>query len=84
MIAIVLALNFLYQDFDTTTVSLLETNDKTIDKIQSILQSKKVKNLSKQTIRNTGKLAKAFKDKDTPNKRKAINEYECYNCYKFR
>lgn len=47
MIAIVLTLNFLYEDFDTTIVSLLETDDKTIDKIQSILQSKKVKNFSK-------------------------------------
>ena len=33
IIAIVIALDSLYKDFDTTTASLLETNDKTIDQI---------------------------------------------------
>lgn len=36
-IAIVIALNSLQKDFDTTTASLLKTGDKTIDQIQSIL-----------------------------------------------
>ena len=35
-IAIVIALNSLHEDFDTTTASLLETGNKIIDKIQSI------------------------------------------------
>lgn len=37
VIAIVIALESLYQDFDTTISSLLEIGNKTIDKIQSIL-----------------------------------------------
>lgn len=36
-IAIVIMLNLLDNDFDTTTVSLLEIGDKSINKIQSIL-----------------------------------------------
>ena len=82
-IAIVIALDSLHQDFDTTTASLLETGDKTIDEIQSILQSKEAKNLSKRATGNTGELAMAFRDKGAPGKRKATNEYECYNCHKF-
>ena len=45
-IAIVIALDTLHDDFDTTTASLLESGDKTIDQIQSILQSKKPKILA--------------------------------------
>lgn len=37
MIAIVIALDSLYDDFDTITVSFLEIGDKMIDQIQSIL-----------------------------------------------
>ena len=36
-IAIVIALNSLYDNFDTTIASQLEAGDKTIDQIQSIL-----------------------------------------------
>lgn len=35
--SIVIALDFLYQDFDTTTTCLLEIGDQTINEIQSIL-----------------------------------------------
>lgn len=49
-ITIMITLNSLHKDFDTTTASLLETENKPIDQIQSILQSKEVKNLSKQVI----------------------------------
>ena len=83
-IVIVIALDFLHQDFDITTASLLETGDKTINKIQSIIQSKKAKNLSKRATGNTGKLAIAFRGKGAPGKRKNTNEDECYNCHKFR
>lgn len=48
VIAIVIALDSLHEDFDTTTASLLEAGDKTIDQIQSILQSKEAKNISKR------------------------------------
>lgn len=47
IIMIVITLDFLYEDFNITTVSLLETRDKIIHQIQSILQSKEIKNLSK-------------------------------------
>ncbi len=80
--AIVIALDFLHQDFDTTTTSLLETGDKTIDEIQSILQSKEAKNFSKgATGGGNGDLAMAFRDKGA--KRKATNDDKCYNCHKF-
>ena len=52
-IAILIALDSLHEDFDTTTASFLETGDKTIDKIQSILQPKEAKNLSKRVTGNT-------------------------------
>lgn len=45
--AIVIALDTLHDNFDTTIDSLLKTGDKIIDQIQSILQSKKVKNITK-------------------------------------
>ncbi len=81
IIAIVIALDSLHKDFDTTTASLLETGDKTIDQIQSILQSKEAKNLSKRATRETDDLAMAFRDKRGL-KRKANNDDECYNCHK--
>ena len=37
MIAIVIALDTLYDNFETTIASLLETGNKIIDQIQSIL-----------------------------------------------
>lgn len=37
IIAIVIALDSLYKDFDTMTASLLKMGDKTIDQIQTIL-----------------------------------------------
>ena len=80
-IAIVIALDSLHEDFDTTTASLLETGDKTIDEIQSILQSKEAKNLSKRATGDTGDLAMTFRDKGP--KRKVNSDDECYNCHKF-
>lgn len=47
MIAIVIVLDILHDNFDLTISSLLETEDKTIDQIKSILQLKEVKNISK-------------------------------------
>ncbi len=81
IIAIVIALDSLYKDFDTTTASLLETGDKTIDKIQRIFRSHEAKNLSKQATRDTGDLAMAFRDKGP--KTKANSDDEWYNCHKF-
>lgn len=42
-IAIVIVFNLLHKDFDNTISSLLETSDKMIKQIQSILQTKKPK-----------------------------------------
>lgn len=82
-IAIVIALNSLHENFDTTIASFLETGDKTIDQIQSILQFKKVKNISKQgIIRGASNFAIAFRAKEP--KKKANNNNECYNCYKLK
>lgn len=67
-IAIVIALDSLHEDFDTTTASLLETGDKIIDQIQSILQSKEAKNPSKRATGVTGDFAMAFRDKSRPKK----------------
>lgn len=85
-IVIVITLDSLYKDFNTTIVSLLETEDKTIDQVQSLLQSKKAKNLSKQVIRNTGDLVILFKDKnrDAPSKKKANSNNKCFNGHKLR
>lgn len=64
MIAIVIAFDSLYKDFDITTTSLLEVGDKKIDQIQSILQSKNAKNISQWAIRGgIDNLAIAFRDK---------------------
>ena len=46
-IAIVIALNSSYEDFNTTTTSLLEIGKKIINQIQNVLQLKEVKNISK-------------------------------------
>ncbi len=62
-IAIVIALDSLHKDFNTTTASLLETGDKTIDEIQSILQSKEAKNLSKRATGDIRDLAMTFRVK---------------------
>lgn len=73
--------DLLHKDFDTTTTSILETGDKTINQISSILQSKKANNFNKQIIGGIDNLAIAFRIKNGP-KRKANNDNECYNCYK--
>ena len=78
-IAIVIALDTLHDDFDTMMASLLETSNKTINKIQSILQSKEAKNISKRATGGTGELAMAFRDN---NKKKVASHEECYNCHK--
>lgn len=81
-IAIVIALDFLHKDLDTTTTSLLETGDEMIDQIQSILQSKEARNISKRaTGEGIDNLAMAFRNNNAP-KRKANSHKEYYNCHK--
>lgn len=78
MIAIVVTFDILHDDFDITTASLLEVGDKIIDKIQSILQFKKAKNISKYTIGGIRDLVITFRN----NKRKANSHKEYFNCHK--
>ena len=61
-IAICIALNTLYDNFDMITASLLDTRDKTIDQIQGILQSKEAKNLRKRSTGAIKDLAMSFKE----------------------
>lgn len=70
-ITIVIILDSLYDNFDTITISLLETGDKTIDQIQNILQSKEAKNLSKRAIETTRDLTIRFYNYNRNGKRKA-------------
>lgn len=83
-IAIVIIFDILHDDFDTTTTNLLKSSDKTIDQIQSILQSKEVKNLSKQSNGAIEDIAIVVKDS---RKSKTIiepvtNDSKCFNCHR--
>ena len=59
----------------------MESGNKMINQIQSILQSKKAKNISNRVIGAIGDLAITFRD-DSGYKRKANKDKECYNCHK--
>lgn len=81
--AIVISLDTLDDNFDITTTSLLEIGNMIIDQIQSILQSKEAKNLSKQSIRAVRDIAMTFRD-NYSRKKKGItkvitNNNECFN-----
>ena len=78
-IAIVIALDKLHNDFNTTTASMLEKGDKFIDEIFTIIQSKKAKFKSKQATGNIGDATIAFCA--PPPKRKATYHDLCYNCH---
>ena len=81
-IAIVIAINTLHDDFNTITASLLENRDKTINRIQSILQSKEAKNISKQTTGVVGNLAMSYKQNNNWSlKKKAHPDKEYFNCH---
>lgn len=76
-----MALDTLYNDFNIMTASLLESGDKIIDQIKSILQSKKAKNISKQTIKVIRDLAIAFKD-SIGLKKKVYKDKKYFYCHK--
>ena len=63
-------------------VNFLETRNKSIDKIQSILQSKETKNMSKRTIGGMGELTMIIKDNINSLKRKANSNKKCFNYHK--
>lgn len=80
-IAIVIVFYSLHKDFDTTIISLLKIDDKTINQIESILQSKNAKNISKQATKEAANnLAMTFRDKRP--KKKVNSNNKCYNCHK--
>lgn len=80
-IAIVIALDSLHDDFNTTTASLFDTGDKTIDQIQSILHSKDAKNISKRKKGAVGDLAMSFRNNNRSQKKKATNGDKYFNCH---
>lgn len=81
IIAIVIVLNSLHNNFDTITTSLLKTGNKSILKIQNILQSKEAKNINKYTIRETIELVMVFRNYNG-SKQKVLSYKECFNCHK--
>ena len=62
-IAIVIIPDTLHSDFEATTASMLETGDKAIEELQSIIQSKEAKYKAK---RSTGQLEDAEMDQRWP------------------
>lgn len=60
LLAIIIALESLHKNFNIITTSLLKIGNKTIHQIQSILLSKKAKNLNKQIIKSVGNQAMTF------------------------
>lgn len=85
MIVIVIVLDILYVNFNITIVSLLKTKDKSIDQIHSILWSKKVKIISKQTTGAIGDLAILYRNNNNNwgIKCKANNVKKCFNFYAY-
>lgn len=63
-----IVLDLLNDNFDTIITSLLESRNKTINQIQSILQLRKTKNISKCITRATRDLEMAFKNNNSPKK----------------
>lgn len=75
-IAITVALNFLYNNFKSTTTIMLEHSDKTINKIQQILAFAEAKSISNQAIGVIGDLVIMSKGWT---KRKATKKNKCLN-----
>lgn len=79
IITIVIALDILYNDFDTTTASMLKMENKSINEIFTIIQSKEVKLKNKQVMRNIGDAVLTFCV--FPPKKKETYDNLCYNCH---
>lgn len=71
-IVIIIALDSLYNDFNIINVNLLKIKNEIINQIQSMLQLKKAKNISKQTIKVVKDLIIAFKNNN--NSRKVLKK----------
>lgn len=70
MISIIIAFDILYNNFDNTTTSLVEIENKIIDKIQNILQFIKAKNINKQVIRRMENIVLVLKKNNNVYKKK--------------
>lgn len=82
--AIIIALDTLHDNYNTTTASMLETGNKSINEIFAIIQSKKAKFKSKHIIRNIGNAVMTIRGKTSNllfQKRKANSDKDCYNCH---
>ena len=81
---IVIALDILYNDYNTTTASMFKTGNKSIDEIFAIIQLKEAKFRNKHATGNMGNAAMSIRGKTSNHafqKRKANNDEECYNCH---
>lgn len=79
-ITIVIVLDFLHDNFETTTNNMLKSGDQLIDKIQQILVSVEAKFLSKKAIKITNDLVIMFKQTILGfNKKKAISKDKYFN-----
>lgn len=78
-IAIVIALDMLYNNFDITIASIVKTENKSINEIFIIIQSKEAKLKSKLVIGNISNIIPSFCT--LPNKIKATYDNLYYNYY---
>lgn len=80
-ITVVLALDFLYDDFKMTIASLLHFQNKNFKKIKQIITSIKAENLTKQIMGAIADLTRMTKKKQSERNDLRVNE-ECFNCRK--
>lgn len=78
-IVIIVAHDSLHNDFESTTTTILECGNKTINKIQQILASAEAKLISKQA---TGVIAELAMLSKGHIKRKAALDNKSFNCEK--
>lgn len=84
-ILIIIALDFLYNDFETTINRILKSGDKLIDKIQQILVLAKAKFFSKKIIKVTRDFAMIYNKKNLrSNKKKTSSKDKCFHYQKLR
>ena len=86
-IAIVIALDTLYDNYNTTTASMFKTGNKSINEIFTIIQSKEAKFKNKHATGNMGNAAMSIQAKTSNpsfQKKKANSDKEYYNCYQKR
>ena len=83
-ITLVVALDFLNDDFEMTTAPLLHSGDKDFEKIQQIVLSTKAANLAKCVVGATTDLAMMAKKKhsDKQHATKSKANQDCFNCGK--